>query len=435
MVRIPVHPRLARLLVEGARLGGADRAALAAAILAERSPFLRSTTRPAFGRRAGTSSDVLDAVEALEEFARSGRIDSVCGELHRGAAHYILRARDQLLRSISDDPLLTAGAVHPQSGDESFLRAVYAAYPDRLVRRRNPGGEKGVMIGGRGVRLAPTSGVLDGELFVCVDVEAGQSESLVRMASRVERDWLPPAQIVESVDVAFDPKTERVTARRRVRIEDLVLEDREAPLPEDIVAAPVLAAAALERFDSIRPADDSPAGRFLIRLRCLRDWMPELQLPAFDDADLRTLLLQLCAGRISIGEVRNADWLGAIQVRLRYAQLQAIERETPERLAVPSGSKLAVKYEVGRPPVLAVRIQELFGLRETPRIAGGRVPVLMHLLAPNRRPQQVTDDLASFWANTYPQVRKDLRARYPRHAWPEDPLSAMPTSRPKKRSI
>jgi ATP-dependent helicase HrpB len=102
---------------------------------------------------------------------------------------------------------------------------------------------------------------------------------------------------------------------------------------------------------------------------------------------------------------------------------------------VASGSRLALTYEVGRPPVLAVRIQELFGLTETPRIAGGRVPVLLHLLAPNGRPQQVTDDLASFWANTYPQVRKDLRARYPKHAWPDDPLTALPTSRPKRKSV
>jgi ATP-dependent helicase HrpB len=110
-----------------------------------------------------------------------------------------------------------------------------------------------------------------------------------------------------------------------------------------------------------------------------------------------------------------------------------VEREAPERLPVPSGSRPALRYEVGRPPVLAVRIQEVFGLRETPRVAAGRVRVLLHLLAPNHRPQQVTDDLASFWANTYPQVRKELRARYPKHAWPEDPWSATPERRPRRK--
>ena len=110
-----------------------------------------------------------------------------------------------------------------------------------------------------------------------------------------------------------------------------------------------------------------------------------------------------------------------------WQQLQTIEREAPERIEVPSGSRIALHYEPGRPPILAVRIQEVFGLLETPRIAGGRVPVLMHLLAPNMRVAQVTDDLASFWANTYALVRKDLRARYPKHSWPEDPYTALPS--------
>src|SRR5205823_11546024 len=159
----------------------------------------------------------------------------------------------------------------------------------------------------------------------------------------------------------------------------------------------------------------------------------ELGLPAFDDAALKELLPWLCLERKSFADLRSADWLGLLQGRLTHAQRQAIEREAPERIAVPSGSHIAVKYEVGRPPVLAVRVQELFGLTDTPRIAGGRVAVLLHLLAPNGRPQQVTDDLASFWANTYPVVRKELRARYPRHAWPDDPLSAAAQSRPRRR--
>src|SRR6185503_7948702 len=116
-------------------------------------------------------------------------------------------------------------------------------------------------------------------------------------------------------------------------------------------------------------------------------------------------------------------WLGALHGRLSHVQRQAVEREAPERLEVPSGSHIRIEYEEGRPPVLAARIQELFGLTETPRVGGGRVKVLLHLLAPNYRPQQVTDDLASFWANTYPQVRKELRGRYPKHSWPEDPWS------------
>ena len=125
-----------------------------------------------------------------------------------------------------------------------------------------------------------------------------------------------------------------------------------------------------------------------------------------------------------MAELKKAEWLATMQSRMDYGTLQTVEREAPERLTVPSGNRIRLTYEAGRPPVLAVRIQEVFGWKQTPRIAGGRVPVLLHLLAPNMRPQQVTNDLASFWANTYSDVRKELKRRYPKHAWPEDPLTA-----------
>jgi ATP-dependent helicase HrpB len=299
-----------------------------------------------------------------------------------------------------------------------------------VARRRAPGERRGVMVGGRGVRLAPASGVTEPELFVCVEVDAGRTEALVRQASAVERDWLPTRAAIE---VAFDDESEKVTARRRVYYEDLVLEDSPAALPDGEEVGRVLAAAAAARPERVLPPPDSPAGRYRTRVRCLRQWMPELKLPAFDAGDLHEVLAWLCPGRRSFAELRAADWLGALQGKLTAAQRQAVEREAPERLEVPSGSRIALRYEEGRPPVLAVRIQEVFGLRDTPRVAAGRVKVLLHLLAPNHRPQQVTDDLASFWATTYPQVRKELRARYPRHAWPEDPYAAPPERRPRRR--
>jgi ATP-dependent helicase HrpB len=432
LARLPAHPRLGRLLVEGARRGVADRAALAAALLAERDPFTRSLDGPAPGAvRRGSSSDVLDRVEALEAFARDGRTASPVGALHRGAARFVLHARDQLARSVRRE-MKSAGA--PAEADEAFMRSLLAAYPDRLARRRGPGDPRGVMVGGRGVRLGPASAVTDAELFLCVDVDAGRAESLVRQASAVEREWLPGDRITTTVEVTFDADAEKVAARRRVRFEDLALEGVPAAPPDGDEVARVLAEAASARLDRVTPPDDSPAGLFRTRVRCLREWMPELELPAFDENDLRELLPTLCHGRRSFAELREAPWLDMMRGRLTPRQLQAVEREAPERLAVPSGSRIALRYELGRPPVLAVRIQEVFGLRDAPRVAGGRVRVLLHLLAPNYRPQQVTDDLASFWANTYPQVRKELRARYPRHAWPEDPWSAPPERRPRRRT-
>jgi ATP-dependent helicase HrpB len=436
LAKLPVHPRLGRLLVEGQRHGQAERAALAAALLSERDPFLRGPDAPPDTGRHRSRSDVLDRVEALEEY--EGEWAAGHGALNRTAARFILRARDQLVRSLRDahtSPTRQRGlALAGASGlDEAILRALLAAFPDRVARRREPGGRRGVMVGGRGVVLAPSSAVTESELFVCVDVDASKTDAWVRQASAVQRDWLPPESVRVATEVAFDGEAERVMARRRVRYEDLLLEESPAALPDGEEVARVLCSAAAERLGRVLPAEDSAAGLFLLRLRCLRGWMPELGLPAFDDAELRELLPWLCPGRRSFEELRRADWLGALRGRLTHAQVQAVEREAPERLEVPTGSRIALKYEVGRAPVLAVRIQEVFGLRDTPRVAGGRVRVLLHLLGPNYRPQQVTDDLASFWANTYPQVRKDLRARYPKHAWPDDPLSAPPQRGPKRR--
>jgi ATP-dependent helicase HrpB len=436
MVRLPAHPRLGRLLIEGQRHGRPERVALAAALLSERDPFTRTIDRPQTdGHRHATSSDVLDRVEALEEYERHNRLASPLGTLNRGATRFILRARDQLLRSLRQETRSAAvrSSVNAPPADEVLLRSLLAAFPDRVARRREAGSRRGVMVGGRGLRLAPSSGVTEPELFVCVDVDASQKESLVRQASAVEREWLPLEQVRAAVEVSFDPETEKVTARRRVRFDDLVLEETQAALPTGEETARVLAAAAAEHLDRVVPSEDSPAGLFLTRVRCLREWMPELQLPAFEENDLRELLTWLCHNCRSFADLRNADWLAALQGRLNHAQRQAVEREAPERLSVPSGSRITLRYEVGRPPVLAVRIQEVFGMHDTPRIAGSRVRVLLHLLAPNYRPQQVTDDLASFWANTYPQVRKELRARYPKHSWPEDPSTATAESRPRRR--
>ncbi len=434
LARLPVHPRLARLLVEGARRRQPERAALTAALLAERDPFLRgedesfSTTHS----RHGVGSDVLDRVEALEEFERTGRIAAHAGTLNRGAARFTLRARDQLLRSLRYE-IRRSGLAENRSADEAVMRSLLAAYPDRLARRREAESRRGVMVGGRGVRLAPTSGVTEPELFLCIDVDASRTETLVRQASMVQRDWLPPEQITTAVEASFDAETERVSARRRVRFDDLVLEEVQVALADDAETARVLAAAAAEHLDHVLPSADSPAGLYRTRVRWLREWMPELELPSMDENDLRELLTWLCVGRRSFAELRTADWLSALQGRLTHIQRQAVEREAPERLPVPSGSRIALRYEPGKAPVLAARIQEMFGLRDSPRVAGGRVRVVLHLLAPNQRPQQVTDDLASFWSNTYPQIRKELRGRYPKHAWPEDPWTAPAERRPRRK--
>jgi ATP-dependent helicase HrpB len=434
IARLPVHPRLAVLLIEGQLLGEARPTAMAAALLSERDPFVHDLAmQRSSPSREVASANLLDRIDALEQFERQGRTQFAFGRLHNHAAKNLLKTRDQLLRTV-------APKGHPRgkqaettalaASEEAIGRALLAAFSDRLCRRRAALSCNGVMVGGRGVRLAPQCKSHGSELFLALDVDARQSEVLVRAAADIQREWLPADRLTTRIEVEFDAAAEKVVALRRVRFDDLLLEEYSAALPDSEQATTALAAAAAKHFRRVLPADDTPAGKFLLRARWLREAVPELALPAMDDAQLRSLLPWLCRGCRSFEELRRADWLSALQGSLTYQQQQTVEREAPERLTVPSGNRIALRYEPGRPPVLAVRIQEIFGWTETPRVGCGRVAVLLELLAPNHRPQQITNDLASFWANTYAQVRKDLRARYPKHAWPENPLAHPPQRRP-----
>lgn len=432
MNRLPVHPRLARLLVEGHARGVASSACLVAAMLQERDPFARGAAR----RSRISDSDVVDRVIALEAFERNGSSVTELGPLNTGAARFVLRAADGLYRDLE-----RAAGREPQrsaSAAEALQRALFAAYADRLAVRRAPGDRRGVMAGGRGVRLADESGVLDHELFVCVDMEAGargeRAEALVRQASAVEREWLDPSRVRTEVHVAFDREKERVTAAKRSLYGDLVLEEVQGAVPGEEETADVLARAAAEDLARALGLGDPATVGFLARWNCLRAWVPELEFPEADAAFLTANLREFSHGCRSFADLRRKDLPAFLRSKLTWAQQSALDREAPERLQVPSGSWIALGYETGRSPVLAVRIQELFGLAETPFVARGRVRVVLHLLAPNYRPQQVTDDLKSFWNQAYFEVRKDLKRRYPKHAWPEDPWNAEPQRRPGRRS-
>lgn len=460
MVRLPVHPRLARLLLEADRLGIPDRAAWAAALLTERDPFERTNSNSrgtSLGPTHYSQSDILDRVQALEEFANHGRVETSLGRLHSGGARSVQQAQQQLVKLVNggEMPQKRSGraSAHPlyqegQAGyespstqsvprlhrDEALLRALLAAYPDRVSRRREPLGRKGVMVGGRGIRLVDSSLVLQPEIFLCIDTDAGQGEVLVRQASGIERDWLNEELIEVSTDVAFDATLEKITAIRRTRYLDLILDEASIAPPPSADITQALVVAARENFDRVFPSDDAEVTNFVARVRCLNSWLPDSGLLQFTDEELHAVLPHVASGCRSFADLRKSNWLNALKNCLTYQQQQFLDREAPERIKVPSGSQITVHYEVGRPPILAVRIQELFGLAETPRIASGRVPVLLHLLAPNYRPQQITDDLKSFWNNTYPEVRKELRRRYPKHSWPEDPWTAQAERKPGRRT-
>lgn len=424
LARLPVAPRLGKLLLEGGRRGVPGRAALAAGLLAERDPFERAQHRPGGGpapRARVTDSDLLDRVEALEAFVARGDLDAGPLRLRRGAARFVQRAAAQFERMLD-------GAPAAEDPDTALLQALLAAFPDRLCRRRAESDERAVMVGGRGVVLGKESGVTEAPLFLALDLDGRGADARVRLASGVDRAWLGEPR--EVATVVFDPERSRVVGRRELRLGELVLEAHDQGEVDAVEAERVLLEAARSNPASALALDREEVASFLQRAAWLRDAVPELELPAPDPL---AVLPSLVLGARSFADLRRAPLLHGLKGLYDHRQLQAIERDAPERLRVPSGSSLRLAYEVGRPPVLAVKIQELFGLAATPTVAGGRVRVLLHLLAPNGRPQQVTDDLASFWANTYVQVRKDLRGRYPKHPWPEDPLAAEATRRTKRR--
>ena len=431
LVRLPVHPRLARLLVDGHGLGHPREAALAAALLSERDPFRRAEA-PATSRQTRlahhSQSDVVDRVAGLIDFEQSRHRAPPGGSINPSAARFVLSARDQLARLVTKELGQPPGAV--VSWEEAVMRGLFVAFFDRLARRREGDAGRGVMLGGRGVRLAAESAVRDGDLFVCVELqETGQSEALVRQASVVERSWLDASRMTTTVDLAFDRGRQRVVAHRRTRIEDLVLDEAPAAVPSDADAGAVLARELAGRAGDLL---DDESSRLVARIEFLRHAMPELNLSSLTASALEDLLPQACAGCVSVDDVRKRGFATAIRNRLAFEQHRALDQHAPERIEVPSGSQIAVTYAAGQAPILAVRIQEMFGLAETPRIAAGRVPVVLHLLGPNYRPQQITTDLASFWRNGYPEVRKELRRRYPKHAWPEDPIHATPERRPRR---
>ncbi len=424
LARLPLHPRLGRLVLAGAVRGVAPECALLAALLSDRDP-LRGRVR----HRASSRSDLLDRLEDLQAAA---------------GARQIFQARDQILdlvrRATPADASQTAAgttissAARGLAAADAVRQALFAAFSDRLARRRERGSPRALMLGGRGVRLANDSAVTEDELFVAVTVDGGGShpEALVRLASAVDRGELPAERVTTEVASYFDAGRRRVLARRRELFDgDLLLAETEIPAPL-ADAGSLLAAAAAQDLETAFALAAPPAATLLARWQFLADAMPELRLPE-PTASLREALPTLAEGRRAFADLAALPvpeiLLGALDARQR----QALEREAPERLRVPSGSELKIEYAADRPPVLAARIQEMFGLRETPRLAGGRVPVLLHLLAPNGRPQQVTTDLASFWDGAYRAVRKELAGRYPKHAWPEDPWTARAERRPQRR--
>ncbi len=377
MHRLALPPRIARIVLSGGR----DRRVVrAAAMLAERYRL------PVSG--ANTASDLLSALDRWTEAPPS--------------VHAAARQIEARLEQGGD-------RLSAPSTDAGFLRAVLSGYPDRVAQRRATGSARLLLASGTGAVLGRESGVLDATYLVALEVQAptraDDPESRVRIASRIEPEWLTPTgpTLEHTLDASGTVRARAVDWYDAIRLTDHPV----APDPDR--AAELLAEAWRTRPKS---EDDE---QLLRRLQFA-------QLAADLDALVRAAL----RGTRSLQSFRLRD-------ALPYEITRALDRGAPEFIDVPSGRRASLEYEADGSVKASVKLQELFGLAETPKVGLRQEPVLLALLAPNGRPVQLTRDLRSFWERTYPEVRKELRGRYPRHPWPEDPWNAVPTHRAQPR--
>lgn len=423
MNRLPLHPRQSRLLIAAHQYDCMDEAALAAALLSERDPFERlSGVREATDQHP-FESDLINRVIRLQRHL-SGRPDA---GIHLAGAKHVGRVANDLRRLFDSESASDLGNERP-SLEERLSRALLAAYPDRLAKRRSIGSASGLMVGSRGVKLDRSSAVRTNELFVCVNVDGKGEESRVRIASAILQDWLPNDLLVSNREYFFHPSLKAVVARDRRYFLDLLISESPAQCKPDQSSSELLFQHARGQLEKILPGKNAPLQSFLARWRFLCHQTGTSGLPSDVDSAIQNVLQQFCQSRTSFKELSRAPWLDHLQGMFSYEQLKWFHQQAPESITVPSGNQIRIEYFTGKPPVLAVRIQEIYGWDQAPRLAAGKVSLQLHLLGPNRRPQQITDDLESFWQTTYVTIKKELKRRYSKHHWPDNPATAVATA-------
>ncbi|HEY0835469.1 MAG TPA: ATP-dependent helicase C-terminal domain-containing protein, partial [Azospirillum sp.] len=428
MAGFGVHPRLSHMMLAGKERGLGGLACQVAALLGERDIV---KAQPGF-----RDSDLRLRVELLRGLDDDGKLRAGRGlSVERGGAQQALKQSRQWMRQ------LRVNAGEGEAGATGLLVAL--AYPDRIGQRRSGGSGAGGqaaqyrLSNGRGAFFAQPEPLSAEDWLAVADLDGAAREARIFLAAPVTLAELEDAfagQIRTETVVAWDGREQAVLARRRRMLFALALEDKRLPdPPADTVAAAMIQGireiglACLPWTDELR--------KWQARVEFLRRVEGEEWPDVSDAALLDTLadwLAPFLSGVSRRSHLDRLDLGTALRGLLPWAMRTRLEAEAPTHVEVPSGSRVPIDY-TGEEPVLAVRLQEMFGLAETPRIAGGRVPLLLHLLSPARRPAQVTRDLASFWANAYKAVKADLKGQYPKHYWPDDPMQAEPTARAKPR--
>jgi ATP-dependent helicase HrpB len=433
MLRLPLHPRLARLIAEGEKLGILDESTLLAALLSERDIRLdaRSNLRASGTRvriRASGPSDLLELLDCFREaeevrFA-SGRLTTM--GLDSRAVEAVRRSQRQLQRILrqGQSPVSLEAK---ETGDrppveEALLMAILAAFPDRVAKRRKAGSRELLLSAGGSAVLSTASAVHEPMLMVAVDAQERKeklsTDAAVRLASAIESEWLAilfPEALSEKTELIWNEQAGRVDEVRRTDYDQISLEQTIKPASPSEEATRLLASAVLSR----PPFPDFAAVPELrARLSLAARAFPEEEFPEIGEREMERIVMQLCIGKRTLGELASVSLTDALMERLTPKQRSTLSRELPERIRLNDKRTVKVHYEAGKSPWIESRLQDFFGMRTTPTISRG-LPLTLHLLAPNGRAVQVTQDLAGFWERHYPALRRELKRRYPKHAWPE----------------
>lgn len=439
LAAFPLHPRVSRLLLAARRLGVAQSGATLCALISERDVVMRSRDR---GRDGGRErgrrddeverSDLLSRLELFEGLEDAGfdRHRASSNEVDVGALKNVARVRDRLLRagtSVATDENFDR--------ETALLQSILLAFPDRVARRRSATSSEVVFVGGGSAKLDPSSVVKQAELMVVTEVterSAGAGGSvLVRQASEIEPEWLLellPERIVERTHTTFNDTTERVEQSLLLAYDDLVLDESKRRDLDPVSAAKTLFEAAAKRGPQAF-GDVDEVTQFASRVAFARRKDPSL--PDLGEQPAVLALERACEGAFTFADLKTRGLLGPLHSVLSSAQLARVEQLVPERVLLPGGRRVVVHYEASQPPWIESRLQDFFGMRDGPKLGGE--PLVIHFLAPNMRALQVTTDLAGFWTRHYPDLRKQLMRRYPRHSWPEDPVTAKPPEPKAKR--
>ena len=414
MARLGLHPRLAHMVLRGKALGLGVLACSLAALLSERDIL-----------RGPKDADVRLRLEALAD-PRGAAVD-------RGGVQRVRDAARQLRRQagVKDEADSLA-----QAGEQAGLLLAFA-YPDRIALRRGGGGLSYRMTNGRGAFFAQPEPLATQDLLAVADLDGDKRDARIFLAAplsmlEVEENFAD--QITVSETVTWDSREQLVAARRQRKLAELSLKDEALTVPSKAAVLTAMLAGITEMGLTGLPWNDACAA-LRARVGFLRRAEGDAW-PDWSDAALMASLGQWLApwldGVSRKSHLARLDMAAVLDALLPWDRRKVLDAEAPTHVVVPSGSRIPIDYS-GENPVLAVRLQEMFGLADTPLVASGRVKLTLHLLSPARRPVQVTQDLASFWANAYKQVKADLKGQYPKHYWPDDPMQAEPTARAKPR--